>query len=180
MWVFPRIPRNLDKEGYLSNMTKKPSVVSVGTKDSSAALPRWSQKGRDSLSMIGQDSIFTHRFGSPVSKSKACSSSSSSSTQYDFNPAQRSPEREHLPIMKGPGHTMFALEQEQHWPSSTAQSSTAQSSTAQSSTAHQAPCGTAQHSTAQHGTARHGTAQHILQESQDRGQHRTGVASLVL
>ena len=58
---------------YLSNMTRKPSVVSVGTKDSSAALPRWSQKGRDSLSMMGHDSILTQRLGSPVSKSKACS-----------------------------------------------------------------------------------------------------------
>ena len=67
-----------EHEAHLSNMTSKPSVVSVGTKDSSAALPRCSQKGRDSLSMTGQDCIFTHRLGSPVSKSNACSNSRSS------------------------------------------------------------------------------------------------------
>lgn len=60
---------------HRSNMTNKPSVVPVGTNDSSAALPRWSQKGRDSLSMTGHDSILTHLLGNPVSKSKACSSS---------------------------------------------------------------------------------------------------------
>ena len=53
-------------------MTRRPSVVLVGTNDSKAALPRCSQKGRDSLSMMGQDAIFTHLLGSPVSKSNAC------------------------------------------------------------------------------------------------------------
>ena len=59
-------------ESDLSNMTKKPSVVLVGINDSKAALPRWSQKGRERRSMRGHDTILTHRLGSPVSKSKAC------------------------------------------------------------------------------------------------------------
>jgi len=65
---------NLHDEGEsdLSNMTRKPSVVLVGTNDSKAALPRWSQKGRERRSMRGHDTILTHRLGNPVSKSKAC------------------------------------------------------------------------------------------------------------
>ena len=56
----------------LSNMTRNPSVVLVGTKDSKAALPKWSQKGRERRSMRGHDSILTYFLGRPVSKSNAC------------------------------------------------------------------------------------------------------------
>ena len=123
-------------------MTKKPSVVSVGTKDSSAALPRWSQKGRDSRSMMGHDSILTQRLGSPVSKSKACSSSSSHMMPAWRDPAQRST-AQHSAVQPSPAQLSPAQP-------SPAQPSPAQPSPAQPSPAQPSPTRSYSHSTAQH------------------------------